>query len=92
MVTRGTKSFDPATQTRRVDWLVVSAHECPDQIAERRLIAAHFRIPHEPWAPYLAFVQPVIVRRSRRRVLFRQECGQNALDEGPIRSPISQAY
>lgn len=75
MKTRGVKVFDPVLHTSQLDWLVVSAQECPDGAAERRVVTAHFRVPHEPWGPDLAFVQPVRIRRSRRRVLFHQECG-----------------
>jgi hypothetical protein len=75
MRTQGFKLNDPVLETMQVEWLLVSAHECPNGEAERRLIARHFRIPHEPWGPDRAFVRPVLVRRSRRRVLFCQESG-----------------
>jgi hypothetical protein len=75
MRTRGVKVFDPVLQTRQLDWLVVSICECPNRAAERHVVSAHFRIPHEPWGSEGAFVQPVRIRRSRRRVLFRQESG-----------------
>jgi len=75
MKTQGVRVFDPVLQTSQLDWLVVEARECPDKAAERRMAARHFRVPHGPWGTLRAFVQPVTVRRSRRRVLFRQKSG-----------------
>ena len=75
MRTQGVKQLDPVAQTRQLDWLVLPAWECPDESAERRVAAVHFRVPHEPWGPEHAFVQQVTVRRSRRRVLFLQQSG-----------------
>lgn len=72
---RGVKLIDPVLQTGQLDWLVVPAKECPDGAAERQVVTVHFRVPHEPWGPDRAFVHPVSIRRSRRRVLFRQESG-----------------
>ncbi len=72
---RGVKVLDSVSLSRQLDWLIVPAHQCRDEHDEQRLIAAHFRVPHEPWEPRQAFVEPVIVLRSRRRVLFRQESG-----------------
>jgi hypothetical protein len=66
---------DPVLETTQLDWLVVSTHECPDQASEEYFVVRHFRVPHEPWGPKQAFVLPVIVRRSRRRVLFCQKSG-----------------
>ena len=73
--TRGVKILDRVLQIRQLDWLVVSAKECPDKAAERRIVTTHFRVPHEAWEPTRAFVRPVIVRRDRCRILFRQESG-----------------
>jgi len=75
MKNRGFIVFDPVLETSQLDWLVVPIRECPDAAAERRVVSQHFRVPHGPWGPDRAFVQPVIVRRSRRRVLFRQRSG-----------------
>lgn len=75
MKTHGVKMTDPVFETGQFDWLVVSIRECPDEHAERRVVSAQFRVPHEPWGPQGAYVRPVSVRRSRRRVLFRQESG-----------------
>jgi hypothetical protein len=75
MKTCGVKVLDPPVATAQIDWLLVPAAECRDLAAERRLVCVHFRKPHEPWAPEQAFVMPVRVRRSRRRVLFCQESG-----------------
>lgn len=75
MRTRGVKVLDPVSETNQVDWLVVSADECPDEEAERFVAATHFRVPHEPWGYDGAFVQAVSIRRTRRRVLFYQESG-----------------
>ncbi len=61
----------------QIDWLVLSIRECADEIAERNVVLAHFRKPHEPWGPQRAFVEPVRIRRSRRRVLFCQESGSD---------------
>jgi len=71
----GMKLLDPLAWTLQLEWLVVPAGECPDQAAERRIIVLHFRKAHEEWSPVRAFVGPVRVRRSRRRVLFCQESG-----------------
>ena len=75
MKTRGVKQLDAVDQTRQLDWLVLPAWQCPDESAEQRVAALHFRVPHEPWGPQYAFVEPVAVRRSRRRVLFVQHSG-----------------
>ena len=72
----GVKQLDPVAETKQLEWLMLPVEECPDAEAERRIAATHFRVPHEPWAPAQAFVQPVTVRRSRRRVLFVQQFGQ----------------
>jgi hypothetical protein len=73
--TQGSKVVDPILETEVLQWLVVPVHECPDEASERRIAAAHFRIPHHPWGVLRAFVRPVQIRRSRRRVLFRQQSG-----------------
>ena len=75
MRTRGVKVLDPMVDTVQIDWLVVPAEECPSPQHEGPLISQHFRKPHEPWTPNRAFVMPVRVRRSRRRVLFSQQSG-----------------
>lgn len=75
MRTRGVKLLDPVLLMHQLDWLVVSVQECPDQAAERDFICRHFRVPHGPWGPERAFVRPVVIRRSKRRVLFFQESG-----------------
>ncbi len=75
MITRGTKFMDPVLETNQLDWLVVASEECPDTASEQQLVARHFRIPHQPWGSRGAFVTTVVIRRSRRRVLFRQESG-----------------
>lgn len=76
MRTRGVKLLDPMFESTQIDWLVVPAKECRNDQDEGRLISTHFRKPHEPWGNSRAFVQPVRIRRSRRRVLFSQESGQ----------------
>lgn len=68
----GVKRLD---DIRQIDWLLVAAHQCPDPAYEQRLIARHFRIPHEPAGNDLTFVQEVKIRRSCRRILFHQESG-----------------
>jgi hypothetical protein len=75
MKTQGMKLLDPLAETVQLDWLLVSASRCRNASDEHRLICAYFRKPHEPWGPEHAFVMPVQVRRSRRRVLFCQESG-----------------
>jgi hypothetical protein len=75
MRTRGVKSLDPVLETVQIDWLVVPAQECRNDQDEGRLISTHFRKPHEPWGNSRAFVMPVRIRRTRSRVLFRQESG-----------------
>jgi hypothetical protein len=78
MRTRGVKLLDPVVETVQIDWLVVPVKECSNEEDEGRLICSHFRRPHEPWGHSGAFVLPVLVRRSRRRVLFCQESGLNS--------------
>jgi len=74
MRTRGVKLLDPVLDTLQIDWLVVPAEQCgPGE--EDQWISSHFRKPHGPWTPSRAFVLPVCVRRSRRRVLFWQQSG-----------------
>ena len=75
MRTRGVKVLDAVLDTRQLDWLIVRSHECPDEEAERHYMSTFFRIPHRPWGGARAFVHPVEVRRSRRRVFFSQESG-----------------
>ena len=77
MRSNGVKVSDPLGETGQVEWMVVSADQCPDASAEGQIISRYFRRPHEPWPPAQAFVEPVEVRRSRRRVLFRQRSGLN---------------
>lgn len=75
MKTHGVKTFDPVLQTSQIDWLVVSIRECPDKCTERRVVSAQFRVQHDPWGSQRAYVGPVRIRRTRRRVLFCQESG-----------------
>jgi hypothetical protein len=75
MRTQGIKFQDRVLQTSQIHWLVVRRSECPDEHFERRIILAFFRVAHEPWSQPAAFVRPVQVRRSRRRILFCQESG-----------------
>jgi hypothetical protein len=75
MRTRGVKLLDPVLDTVQIDWLVVPIQDCRDSQEEGRVISSQFRKPHEPWGPSQAFVKPVRVRRSRRRVLFWQHSG-----------------
>jgi hypothetical protein len=75
ITTRGIKVLDPMDEAVQIDWLVVPTAECRDADAERRLVCTYFRKPHEPWGSQHAFVMPVRVRRSRRRILFQQESG-----------------
>jgi hypothetical protein len=75
MRTRGVKLLDPTFENAQIDWLVVPANECRNPEDENSLICQHFRKPHEPWASSRAFVMPVSIRRSRRRVLFSQHSG-----------------
>jgi hypothetical protein len=75
MRTSGVKSLDPVLEITQVDWLLVPADQCRDVEDEVRLICSHFRKPHGPWGSSRAFVMPVKIRRSRRRVLFSQQSG-----------------
>ncbi len=68
----GVKCLD---DIRQIDWLIVATGQCTNQSAQQRLIARHFRIPHGPSGNDLTFVQEVKIRRSSRRILFRQESG-----------------
>lgn len=71
----GIRIVDPVEGSQQVEWLVLTIRECPDSMTEAEVIGRYFRSPHEPWAPEKAFVQPVEVRRTRTRVLFRQQVG-----------------
>lgn len=75
MKSRGVKVLDPTLQTEQLEWLVLPSSQCPDEASEQRVIASYFRIPHTQWGAVGAFVSPVQVRRSRRRVLFYQRSG-----------------
>lgn len=75
MRTRGVRKLDLVSESMQLDWLVLPVSQCPDEETERQIMAAHFRVPHEPWVPNRAFVAPVAVHRSRRRVLFVQQSG-----------------
>jgi hypothetical protein len=75
MRTRGMKLLDAVLGTMQIDWLVVPVKFCRDSAAEESYIRRHFRKPHEPWAHGGAYVLPVCVRRSSRRVLFFQKSG-----------------
>ncbi len=76
MRTRGVKIMDPVLENSQIDWMFVRVEECPDEQAEKEIVAAHFRLPHQPSGNMRAFVEPVVVRRSRRRILFRQASGE----------------
>ncbi len=75
MRTCGIKLLDSVLGTVQVDWLIVPIEDCRDRVAENHLVRSHFRKPHEPWGDRGAFVMPVNIRRSRRRVLFVQKSG-----------------
>ena len=75
MRTQGIKVIDPTLETELLEWLIVPARECPDETSEQRIIASHFRVPHNSWGMLRAFVRPVQIRRSRRRVFFCQRSG-----------------
>ena len=75
MKTHGVKVLDPMADSLQVDWLVVPAEECEDQATIEHIVAVHFRRPHEPWGGARAYVRPVEVRRTRRRVLLLQHSG-----------------
>jgi hypothetical protein len=72
---QGIKVLDRVLETAQVQWLVVLVEECPDEATEHRLIEAHFLVPHTTWTTPRAYVEPVQVRRTRTRVLFRQRSG-----------------
>jgi hypothetical protein len=75
MKTHGVKVLDRILQDNVLEWLVIPVRQCPDEEAERRVIRRHFRVAHEPWGAEQAYVLPVLVRRTRSRVLFRQMSG-----------------
>lgn len=75
MLRAGTYLPDPVMEHQQVEWLLVSADECPDSRAEEYFIRTYFRVPQPPWGPHGAFVKPVEIRRSRGWVLFRQVSG-----------------
>jgi hypothetical protein len=75
MRTSGVKLLDPVLEHLQIEWLLVTADECRDIQAEECFISRYFRKPHEPWGASGAYVSPVRIRRSRRRVLFWQQSG-----------------
>ena len=75
MRTKGVKVLDPGFQTEQREWLLLPARECPDAASEQRIVTSYFRAPKSPSGVLRAFVRPVQIRRSRRRVLFCQELG-----------------
>jgi hypothetical protein len=75
MRTKGVKVLDPGFQTEQREWLLLSVRECPDPASEQRVVMSYFRAPQSPSGVVRAFVRPVQIRRSRRRVLFCQELG-----------------
>lgn len=75
MRTEGIRIVDRGVETRRIQWLVVSQKDCSDEVAEHRLALSHFLLPHARWNWPPAFVDPVVVRRTRRRVLLSQRAG-----------------
>ena len=72
---QGTRVLDRLTETSQIRWLAVSARDCADDMAEKRLVQRHFPVPHRMWSWPSAFVEPVVIRRTRRRVLFCQRLG-----------------
>ena len=81
MRTRGVKHLDHVLDNGQIDWMIVSAKECPDEHTEQKIAACYFRVPHEPWGADRAFVLPVTVRRSQRRVIFYQRSGLERLSK-----------
>jgi hypothetical protein len=79
MRTSGVKLLDPTLDNLQIDWLLVPAKFCQTHEDEERFISTHFRRPHDAWTPNQAFVMPVNVRRSQRRVLFCQRSGLHSL-------------
>jgi hypothetical protein len=75
MQLRGVRVLDPILDDVQIDWIIVPVDACPNEEAERHFSRQHFRVPHEPWGSQRAFVLPVAVRRSRRRVLLLQQSG-----------------
>ncbi|GAB6164935.1 hypothetical protein JCM19992_09350 [Thermostilla marina] len=71
----GIRILDPVGESHHLEWLVLSCKDCPDEATEREVIRRYFRPPHEAWAPEMAFVAPVEVRRTRKHVLFLQRVG-----------------
>ena len=74
MTYQGAEWLD-VTEIRQVRWLMLPAEECPNQKAEQQLARQHFLVPHATWSWPRAFVRPVTVRRTRRRVLLSQQFG-----------------
>ncbi len=83
---RGIRILDYA-ETRQVRWLLASINECRDESTERRIIRSWFLLPHAAWSCPPAFVEPVVICRSRRRVLFRQQAGVLLESTPSARSP-----
>jgi hypothetical protein len=71
---RGIRILDHA-ETRQVRWLLVSVEDCRDETAERQIVRSCFPLAHAAWSWPPAFVGPVVICRTRRRVLFHQQAG-----------------
>jgi hypothetical protein len=85
MRTQGIKLLDPVMELVQIEWLLLPIEDCRNAEAEQKVISCYFRKPHEPWGPDRAFVLPVRVRRSRRRVLFCQESGLDGWERAETR-------
>lgn len=75
IASRGVKFIDQICHEDQLDWLMLEVRECPDLETEAVVISRHFRVPHPPAENDPSFVEPVTIRRTSRRVLFRQRSG-----------------
>ena len=71
---QGIRVLDKA-ETQQLVWLLFSAVDCPDSSSERHVEDAYFLVPHALWTWPPAFADQVSIRRTRRRILFRQRAG-----------------
>jgi hypothetical protein len=74
MTYQGTRLLD-VTETHQMRWMMLPVRDCPNQQAEQRVAQQHFLVPHTIWSWPRAFVQPVTIRRTHRRVLLLQQFG-----------------
>ena len=73
---RGMKISDHVLGHSQIDWVCVKTMDCPNDETENQMIRSYFRPTREPSGNDYGFVEPVVILRTRRRVLFYQQSGE----------------